>query len=96
MATNKLLEGKVEELGFITTEGYEFMLEIARQAVPDHDVQWLHGPNDRVPDCVLSDRYAFSWGGTPPESTEQWAEDAWGVDFVEEFSDGEFTVVCRA
>ena len=35
VATNKLLEGKVERLGFITTEGYEFMLEIARQAVPD-------------------------------------------------------------
>lgn len=35
VATNKLLEGKVEQLGFITTEGYEFMLEIARQSVPD-------------------------------------------------------------
>ena len=30
VATNKLLEGKVERLGFITTEGYEFMLEIGR------------------------------------------------------------------
>ena len=35
VATNKLLEGKVERLGFITSEGYEFMLEIARQSVPD-------------------------------------------------------------
>ncbi|EWT02824.1 5-oxoprolinase [Intrasporangium oryzae NRRL B-24470] len=35
VATNQLLEGKVERLGFITTEGYEFILEIARQAVPD-------------------------------------------------------------
>jgi len=35
VATNKLLEGKVEALGFITTEGYDFILEIARQAVPD-------------------------------------------------------------
>ena len=35
VATNKLLEGKVERLGFITTDGYEFMLEIARQSVPD-------------------------------------------------------------
>ena len=35
VATNKLLEGKVERLGFITTEGYEFILEIARQAVPE-------------------------------------------------------------
>jgi len=35
VATNRLLEGKVESLGFVTTEGYEFILEIARQAVPD-------------------------------------------------------------
>ena len=35
VATNQLLEGKVGTLGFITTEGYEFMLEIARQSVPD-------------------------------------------------------------
>ena len=35
VATNQLLEGKVDELGFITTEGYESMLEIARQSVPD-------------------------------------------------------------
>jgi N-methylhydantoinase A len=35
VATNKLLEGKVENLGFITTEGYEHVLEIARQSVPD-------------------------------------------------------------
>lgn len=34
VATNKLL-GKVEALGFITTEGYEFILEIAALAVPD-------------------------------------------------------------
>ena len=31
VATNKLLEGKVENLGFITTDGYEHVLEIARQ-----------------------------------------------------------------
>ncbi|MDQ6687122.1 MAG: hydantoinase/oxoprolinase family protein [Actinomycetota bacterium] len=35
VATNQLLEGKVERLGFVTTEGYEAMLEIARQSVPD-------------------------------------------------------------
>ncbi|HEU5268773.1 MAG TPA: hydantoinase/oxoprolinase family protein [Jatrophihabitans sp.] len=35
VATNQLLEGKVGNLGFITTEGYEFILEIARQSVPD-------------------------------------------------------------
>jgi N-methylhydantoinase A len=35
IATNQLLEGDVGQLGFITTEGFEFMLEIARQSVPD-------------------------------------------------------------
>ena len=35
VATNQLLEGKVGRLGFITTAGYEAMLEIARQSVPD-------------------------------------------------------------
>jgi N-methylhydantoinase A len=35
IATNQLLEGDVGRLGFITSEGYEFMLEIARQSVPD-------------------------------------------------------------
>ncbi len=35
VATNQLLEGKVDELGFVTTEGYGAILEIARQSVPD-------------------------------------------------------------
>ena len=35
VATNQLLEGKVGDLGFITTDGFEFVLEIARQSVPD-------------------------------------------------------------
>ncbi|HEX8082514.1 MAG TPA: hydantoinase/oxoprolinase family protein [Jatrophihabitans sp.] len=35
VATNQLLEGKVGVLGFIASEGYEFILEIARQSVPD-------------------------------------------------------------
>ncbi len=35
VATNQLLEGKVGRLGFITNAGYEAMLEIARQSVPD-------------------------------------------------------------
>ena len=35
VATNQLLEGKVGRLGFITTTGYEYLLEIARQSVPD-------------------------------------------------------------
>ena len=35
IATNQLLAGEIGQLGFITSEGYEFMLEIARQSVPD-------------------------------------------------------------
>ncbi|NDL55616.1 hydantoinase/oxoprolinase family protein [Phytoactinopolyspora mesophila] len=55
VATNKLLEGKVDDLGFITTEGYEHMLEIARQSVPDgygNSYFWVKPPRivpaDRV------------------------------------------------
>ncbi len=55
VATNKLLEGKVEDLGFITTEGYEHVLEIARQSVPDgygNSYFWVKPPRivpaDRV------------------------------------------------
>ncbi|GIH90816.1 hydantoinase/oxoprolinase family protein [Planobispora siamensis] len=35
VATNQLLEDRVADLGFVTTEGFEFILEIARQSVPD-------------------------------------------------------------
>ncbi|MGO1165558.1 MAG: hydantoinase/oxoprolinase family protein [Janibacter sp.] len=35
VATNQLLEGKIERMGFITNTGYESVLEIARQSVPD-------------------------------------------------------------
>jgi len=35
IATNQLLEGRTGALGFVTNSGYEFLLEIARQSVPD-------------------------------------------------------------
>jgi N-methylhydantoinase A len=35
IATNQLLASEVGTVGFVTSEGYEFMLEIARQSVPD-------------------------------------------------------------
>ncbi|WP_329520117.1 hydantoinase/oxoprolinase family protein [Spirillospora sp. NBC_01491] len=35
VATNRLLEDRIEDLGFITTEGFGAILEIARQSVPD-------------------------------------------------------------
>ncbi|MGS0684849.1 hydantoinase/oxoprolinase family protein [Nakamurella sp. GG22] len=35
VATNQLLQGRAGALGFVTSIGYESMLEIARQSVPD-------------------------------------------------------------
>ncbi len=35
VATNALLEDDIERMGLITTEGYGYVLEIARQSVPD-------------------------------------------------------------
>ncbi|MFW6009681.1 MAG: hydantoinase/oxoprolinase family protein [Actinomycetota bacterium] len=35
VATNALLEDDIERMGLITTEGYRYVLEIARQSVPD-------------------------------------------------------------
>ncbi|WP_395105994.1 hydantoinase/oxoprolinase family protein [Actinomadura sp. SCN-SB] len=35
VATNTLLEDRIDDLGFITTEGFRYVLEIARQSVPD-------------------------------------------------------------
>ncbi len=59
VATNRLLEGKVERLGFVTTEGYEFMLEIARQAVPDgygNSYFWVKPPRIVSADAVRTVR----------------------------------------
>lgn len=55
IATNQLLAGDVGELGFITTEGYEFMLEIARQSVPDgygNSYFWVKPDRIVPPDLV--------------------------------------------
>ena len=35
VATNRLLEDRIDDLGFVTTAGFEHVLEIARQSVPD-------------------------------------------------------------
>jgi N-methylhydantoinase A len=55
VATNQLLQGAVPDLGFITTEGYRHLLEIARQSVPDgygNSYFWVKPPRivpvDRV------------------------------------------------
>jgi len=55
IATNQLLAGDIGELGFVTTEGYEFMLEIARQSVPDgygNSYFWVKPDRIVPPDLV--------------------------------------------
>ncbi|WP_053202315.1 hydantoinase/oxoprolinase family protein [Jiangella muralis] len=55
VATNRLLEGKVGDLGFVTTEGYAHVLEIARQSVPDgygNSYFWVKPPRIVPADLV--------------------------------------------
>jgi N-methylhydantoinase A len=59
VATNQLLEGKLDRLGFITTEGYESVLEIARQSVPDgygNSYFWIKPPRIVPADLVRTVR----------------------------------------
>ena len=68
VATNKLLEGKVENLGFITTEGYRHVLEIARQSVPDgygNSYFWVKPPR-----IVPADRVRTVGGRLAVDGTE--------------------------
>ncbi|WP_194896725.1 hydantoinase/oxoprolinase family protein [Catenulispora pinisilvae] len=55
VATNQLLQGKVDRLGFVTTEGFEHLLEIARQSVPDgygNSYFWVKPPRIVPADLV--------------------------------------------
>ena len=55
IATNQLLEGNIGDLGFITSAGFEFMLEIARQSVPDgygNSYFWVKPDRIVPPDLV--------------------------------------------
>ncbi len=66
VATNRLLEGKVENLGFITTEGYEHLLEIARQSVPEsygNSYFWVKPPRIVSADRVRTVRGRLSVTG---------------------------------
>ncbi len=76
VATNKLLEGKVENLGFVTTEGYRHILEIARQSVPDgygNSYFWVKParivPADRV--RTVGGRLAVDGTEVRPFDTDQ-------------------------
>src|SRR5215212_1948411 len=66
VATNQLLEGKLERIGFITTEGYESVLEIARQSVPDgygNSYFWVKPPRIVPADLVRTVRGRLDFHG---------------------------------
>jgi N-methylhydantoinase A len=66
VATNQLLEGDVGHLGFITTDGFEFLLEIARQSVPDgygNSYFWVKPDRIVPPDRVKTVRGRLDHAG---------------------------------
>ena len=110
VATNQLLEGKVEELGFITTEGYEFILEIARQAVPDgygNSYFWVKPPRIVPPDRVktVGGRVDFEGRQVRPfdeegaARTARWFRDSGimtiGVCFLHSYANPEYELRMR-
>lgn len=75
VATNRLLEGKVDHLGFVTTEGYAHLLEIARQSVPDgygNSYFWVKPPRIVPADLVrtVGGRLTFDGGELRPFSED--------------------------
>src|SRR6476661_6762915 len=110
VATNKLLEGKVERLGFITTEGYEFMLEIARQAVPDgygNSYFWVKPPRIVAADHVRTVRGRMDFEGhqlRPFDEADAVAAARWfrdrgittiGVCFLHSYANDEHELAMR-
>src|SRR4029450_7549418 len=64
VATNQLLEGRVGRLGFVTTEGFGALLEIARQSVPDgYGNSWFWV---KAPRIVPGELVRNVGGPTPP------------------------------
>jgi len=92
VATNHLLEGGIGRLGFVTTEGYGAMLEIARQSVPDgygNSWFWVKPPRIVPADLVrtVGGRLAADGSQVRPFDTAQAVEVArWfreqGVDTI--------------
>src|SRR3954452_25279849 len=67
VATNHLLEGDPGRVGLVTTEGYEFMLEIARQSVPDgygNSYFWVKPPRLVPADLVKTVPGRLAGGGS--------------------------------
>ncbi|MFD2090833.1 hydantoinase/oxoprolinase family protein [Blastococcus deserti] len=66
VATNQLLEGRLDRIGFVTTEGYESVLEIARQSVPDgygNSYFWVKPPRIVPADLVRTVRGRLDHSG---------------------------------
>jgi N-methylhydantoinase A len=66
VATNQLLEGRLDRIGFITTEGYGSVLEIARQSVPDgygNSYFWVKPPRIVPADLVRTVRGRLDHAG---------------------------------
>lgn len=69
--------------------------DLLAPAVPGHEAQRLHGPDQRVPDCVLADEYSYSWHGDPPQDVAVWAQQTRGADYTTTYDEGGFIVACR-
>ncbi|WP_239205047.1 DUF2079 domain-containing protein [Brachybacterium sp. ACRRE] len=70
-------------------------ITLMARVVPSDDVQWVHGTNTRVPDCVLVDREAFSWGGQDPGDAASWASGNYGSTFESRYAQDGFEVACQ-
>ena len=60
VATNALLQGQIDSLGLIVTEGFRHILEIARQSVPEgygNSYFWVK------PDRIVPLRFVREVGG---------------------------------
>jgi N-methylhydantoinase A len=74
VATNQLLEGRIARLGFITTDGYQFVLEIARQSVPDgygNSYFWVKPDRIVSPDLVRTVRGRLDYTGAELEPFDE-------------------------
>jgi N-methylhydantoinase A len=74
VATNQLLEGRIARLGFITTDGYQFVLEIARQSVPDgygNSYFWVKPERIVSPDLVRTVRGRLDHTGAELEPFDE-------------------------
>ena len=74
VATNQLLEGRIARLGFITTDGYQFVLEIARQSVPDgygNSYFWVKPDRIVSPELVRTVRGRLDYTGAELEPFDE-------------------------